>query len=117
MLLNLKSITALKTEENGDHDYHIHAVANSEPSACPECANDAIYGHGKRIQLFMDTPIHGRRVGIFLERKRYRCRQCKTTFFQACADIDDNHRATKRLVAFIERTAIVNTYVSVARGR
>jgi transposase len=113
-MLNLKSITEVKTEENGDHDYHIHAVANSEPSGCPECANDAIYGHGKKVQLFMDTPIHGRRVGIFLERKRYRCRQCKTTFFQACDDIDDSHRATKRLVGYIEKTAIIKTCVSVA---
>lgn len=114
MLLNLSSITTVKTEENGDHDYHIHAVANSEPSGCHECANDAIYGHGKKVQLFMDTPIHGRRVGIFLERKRYRCRHCKTTFFQACDDIDDSHRATKRLVDYIEKTAIIKTCVSVA---
>ncbi|MDD2660675.1 MAG: ISL3 family transposase [Methylococcales bacterium] len=113
-MLNLKTITAIKIEENGDHDYHIHAVANSEPSGCPECSNDAIYGHGKKVQLFMDVPIHGRRVGIFLERKRYRCRQCKTTFYQACDDIDDSHRATKRLVGYIEKTAIIKTCVSVA---
>lgn len=113
-MLNLKSITEIKTEEKGDYDYHIYAVANSEPTGCPECANDAIYGHGKKTQLFMDTPIHGRRVGIFLERKRYRCRNCLKTFFQACTDVNDNHRATNRLVSYIEKSAIIRTCVSVA---
>lgn len=27
-MLKLKSITEIKIEENGDHDYHIHDVAN-----------------------------------------------------------------------------------------
>lgn len=114
MLLNLSSITVIKTNEIGEHDYHIYASANAEAKSCPECGCSEPYGHGAKEQLFMDTPIHGRRVGIFLTRKRYRCRQCKATFFQACNDIDDSHRATKRLVNYIEKTAIIKTCVSVA---
>lgn len=114
MLLNLPSITVIKTDEIGEHNYHVYAAANTEATQCPECGNSDPYGHGAKEQLFMDTPIHGRRVGILLTRKRYRCRQCKVTFFQACNDIHGSHRATKRLVSYIEKTAIITTCVSVA---
>jgi transposase len=60
------------------------------------------------------TPIHGRRVGVLLERKRYKCRGCSKTFSQDCSDINDNHRATNRLVEYVENNALDRTFTSVA---
>lgn len=36
-----------------------------------------LYRHGTREQLLMDLPAHGKRVGIDLTRKRYRCQNCE----------------------------------------
>jgi transposase len=113
MLLNLPSIKVVKTEEN-EHDYYVYAVPESEPSACSNCAGSSFYGHGTKTRLFMDTPIHGKRVGILLERKRYQCRGCQKTFFQPCRDVSDDHRATKRLIKYIEQRAMIRTCTSVA---
>lgn len=114
MLLNLPSIIVTKTDEHGDHDYHIYAHPKELNPPCPDCGSLKLYGHGKRIPLIMDTPIHGRRVGIFLEVKRYKCRECKKTFNQPCEDINDSHRATNRLVKYIEEKAMIRPCTAIA---
>lgn len=114
MLLNLPSITVTRVEEQNDNDYHVYAVPNSEPQFCSECLGTAFYSHGSKTHLYMDTPIHGRRVGVLLERKRYKCRGCGKTFSQDCSDINDSHRATNRLVEYVENNALDRTFSSVA---
>ncbi len=114
MLLNLPSITVTRVEEQNGNDYPIYAVPNTEPQFCLECLGTAFYGHGTKTHLYMDTPIHGRRVGVLLERKRYKCRGCSKTFSQDCSDINDNHRATNRLVEYVENNALDRTFTSVA---
>jgi transposase len=80
MILNLPSITVTRVEEENGNDYHVYAVPNREPQFCLECLGTAFYGHGSKTHLYMDTPIHGRRVGVLLESKRYKCRGCSKTF-------------------------------------
>lgn len=114
MLLNLPSITVLRFEEINGHDYHVYAVPNFEPQFCKECVGTALYSHGRKTHLYMDTPMHGRRVGILLDRKRYKCRGCGITFSQRCDDINDHHRATNRLVSYIESNGLNKTFTSLA---
>lgn len=63
----------------------------------------------------MDTPSHGKKVIITIDRKRYRCRGCGKTFAEPIADIDDKCDATKRLVAYIEKKSLKTTFSAVAR--
>ncbi|MEQ1560774.1 MAG: ISL3 family transposase [Methyloglobulus sp.] len=114
MLLNLPSITVTGFEEKDTHDYHVFAVPANEPEFCSKCVGTSLYGHGSKTQLVMDTPMHGRRVGILLARKRYKCRSCGITFIQGCNDINDRHRATNRLVKYVENKGLVMTFTSVA---
>ncbi len=114
MVLNLPSITVTGFEEMDSHDYHVYAVPTNEPEYCSKCVGTSFYGHGSKTQLVMDTPMHGRRVGILLARKRYKCRSCGITFIQGCNDINDRHRATNRLVKYVESKGLVTTFTSVA---
>ncbi|NOU20994.1 MAG: transposase family protein [Methyloglobulus sp.] len=114
MILNLPSITVTRIEEENNNDYHVCAVPNSEPQFCLECLGTAFYGHDTKTHLYMATPVHSRRVGVLLERKRYKCRGCGKTFSQNCSDINDNHRATNRLVECVENNALDRTFTSVA---
>uniref|UniRef100_UPI00147384A4 transposase family protein n=1 Tax=Salipaludibacillus agaradhaerens TaxID=76935 RepID=UPI00147384A4 len=41
-----------------------------------------MYKHGKKEQLFVDLPMHAKRVGIYVKRQRYKCRECNGTFFE-----------------------------------
>jgi predicted HTH domain antitoxin len=63
-ILGLSGLKALQVTENEYGDYKIMAEAAASPSfSCPECGSPAI-GFGKKEQLFMDIPIHGKRTGI-----------------------------------------------------
>ena len=114
MLLNLPSIKVTSTQEVNEHEYHIYAVPAKEVTCCPECSYPSLYRHSKKTQLYMDTPMHGKRVGIMLDRTRYRCRECNKTFFPLCTDLSDKHRATNRLVKYIQDRAMERTCTSVA---
>jgi transposase len=81
--------------------------------SCPEC-NSPVIGFGKKDQLFMDIPMHGKRTGIVVIRKRYRCRECGKTFLEPLADMDEKRLVTKRLIDFIEKQSLKRTFVSIS---
>jgi transposase len=117
-ILNLPgwTVTDVKT---GANDYRVEATYDTEPTACPHCASQgrmfgAIYRHGGKAQLIMDLPAHGKRMGVNLYRKRYRCRDCLRTFPQPLPDVEDRSSMTRRLVAYIEKESIRRTFVSIA---
>jgi transposase len=114
MILNLPLITVIEVETvNGD--YHVYAESIEIPAHCPACMGN-IYKHDSKTQLIMDIPHGSHRVGIMLTRGRYKCREldCGITFMQKCGDVDDHHRATKRLVEYIEQRAIERPFTHVA---
>jgi transposase len=114
VLLNLPSITVSRIEEKQGQDYHVYAVPSQAAEDCWGCGNTALYCHGSKTSLYMDTPMHGHRVGILLERKRYKCRSCGITFVQRCDDINEKRRATNRLVSYVENHGLTRTFTSIA---
>ena len=114
-ILNLPGLKALQVTENERGDYRIMAETASPSFSCPECGSSVI-GFGKKEQLFMDIPTHGRRTGIVVIRKRYRCKskECLKTFLEPLNDMDEKRMATKRLVEFIEKQSLKRTFVSIS---
>ena len=114
-ILNLPRFKVLEVQES-DHDYHIVAEHIPVPQCCPNCgvANPTLKRHGKRDRLFMDLPIHAKRVGILVRRQRYECKECSSTFIESLPDMDVKRLMTKRLVAYIERESLKRTFVSIA---
>ena len=69
-ILNLPAYAITKVLEE-EHDYHIYAeVVERRLSACPSCCSARIVGYGRREQLVRDLPIHGKRVGIYVDTRR-----------------------------------------------
>lgn len=112
-----KALPSIKVEkvEMVEGDYHVYATPKDEPTGCPECGW-VFYKHDVKTQLIMDIPHGSHRVGIRLARRRYKCRGpvCGITFMQQCSDVDDRHRATKRLVKYIEQRSIEHPCTHVA---
>lgn len=113
-ILNLPQLNVLDVKHNEHGDYHIKVETNSPPSHCPNCGFSNLYKHGTKKQLFMDLTMHGKRVGIVVERQRYLCRECNNTFFEPLPDMDEKRLATKRLVEWIEKQSLERTFVSIA---
>lgn len=103
----------LSVEEH-EHHYQITAEQDAVSLCCPHCNSTMLYRHEIKHQLFMDIPIRGKRTGILVVRKRYRCRSCNKTFFESLHDMNEHHMMTKRLILYIARESLRRTFASIA---
>lgn len=97
-----------------EHDYQVHAEVSEPPTRCPHCNHHEIVGFGRRDEVIMDTPVHGKRTGIMLNRRRYRCQGCRKTFLEPVPHKDDKRQMTNRLIQYIERESLRRTFSGVA---
>lgn len=112
-ILNLTNLKVLEVKEDSDN-YRIISEMQANPDKCINCFSFSIVGFGKKKQLYMDLPMHGKRVGIELTRKRYKCNSCLKTFLEILPDMDDKRLATKRLIKYVEKHSLEKTFVSIA---
>lgn len=111
--LHLPNLRTLSVQDMGDH-YQVAAEGGVVPTACPACHN-ALYRHGSQRQTYLDTPMHGKRVLIEIDRKRYRCKVCGKTLFEPLPPMDGKRLATTRLVQHIERHCLRKTFAELSR--
>lgn len=111
--LDLPSLEQQSVQEDMD-DYQVEASRKESPLSCPQCSGHCLVGYGRKRQLFMDTPVGGKRVGIWVDRRRFRCKTCDRTFMEPLPDMDDHRQATSRLIRFIERQSLTRTFASLA---
>ena len=112
-ILNLPAYTVTALQEN-DHDYHVDAEVNSISSTCPHCNAGNLLGFGRREQMVKDLPMHGKRVGLYVDTKRFKCRSCTKTFYEKLPAVDEKRLMTSRLVEWVGRQAIKRTFASIA---
>jgi transposase len=112
-ILNLPYYRALEVRENA-YDYLIIARTTIPPRACPTCESLDFIKHGAREPIFMDIPIHGKRVGIRVVRQRYRCKACNGIFVDPLTGLDENRMMTTRLIKYIRDESLKRTFVSIA---
>ncbi|GAB1387465.1 ISL3 family transposase [Melaminivora sp.] len=112
-ILNLPCYKVLGITEN-EHDYHIDVEAIDPPTSCPHCQSSNLIGFGRREQMVKDLPMHARRVGLYIDTRRFRCRNCGKTFYEALPEIDEKRAMTKRLAQWMGKQAIKRTFASIA---
>lgn len=96
-ILNWPDYKVLQVSEL-EHDYQIHAEVSEPPTHCPHCNHPEIVGFGRRDEVVMDTPVHGKRTGIMLNRRRFRCQSCRKTFLEPVPHKDERRQMTNRLM-------------------
>ncbi|GIO14304.1 hypothetical protein J19TS2_38590 [Cohnella xylanilytica] len=113
--LNLPKFNVLSIREN-EFEFLIQVAPNSPPLSCPHCGCRAnLYKHASREQICMDLPIRGKRVGLLIKRRRYRCRDCHRTFWEHLDHtLDEKRNCTKRLLSYIEKQSLTRTFVSLS---
>ncbi|HHA1618107.1 TPA: ISL3 family transposase, partial [Enterobacter cloacae] len=97
-----------------EHDYQVHAEVTEPTTRCPNCNHSETVGFGRRDEVIMDTPVHGKRTGIMLNRRRYRCQSCRKTFLEPVPHKDNKRQMTRRLIQYIERESLRRTFSGVA---
>src|SRR5699024_9187358 len=113
-ILNIPNFITLNMEESKD-DYRFLIETISSPSHCPKCgAIQKLYNQEQKQQLFFDLPIHAKRVGIYVKRQRYKCRECNETFLENLPDMDAKRSITNRLIDWIQEASLERTFTTVA---
>ena len=112
-ILQLPAYNVLKVDST-EHDYHIVAEPVEPRRSCPHCQSANTVGFGRREQLVKDLPIHGKRVGICVDTRRFQCRECNRTFFEGLPDVDERRAMTTRLVKWIGQQSLKRTFTSIA---
>jgi transposase len=92
-IFNLSSYVVTTLVEN-EHDFHIDAEAKEHPSTCQVCGTADVVGFGRNEQLVRDLQIHVKRVGIYVDSRRYRCRACNKTFYERLPSVDAKRMMT-----------------------
>lgn len=59
--------------------------------------------------------MHGKRVLIEIDRRRFRCKFCGKTMFEPLPDVDKKRLATSRLIEYIERRCLGETFIALSR--
>lgn len=112
--LHLADWTVIKSEIVDDA-LHVSASYDVQPDSCPACGVvGQLYRHAKQRQPFRDAPAFGRQVVIFVNRQRWRCRECGTTFSQPLPDMDERRKMTIRCREYIAAQQLLkpNTHVA-----
>lgn len=97
-----------------DHDYHIYAEVTNLPYECPHCASESFVGFGRREQLIRDLPIRGKRVGVYVNTRRFKCQGCKRTFYESLPEVDEKRLMTSRLVKWIGQQSVKRPFLHIA---
>jgi transposase len=111
-IYGLKNWTETGREEK-ENDIRITAHYEVDLDRCPHCAGRVVK-FGPRSVLFMDLPHGSKRVGLQVERQRYRCKDCNKISLQPLPDIDEKRDSTKRLITYIVEQAKKRTFSSIA---
>ena len=91
-----------------DDEMHFQ-VDVPDPIACEECGVQGEFVRfGKRDVPYRDLPIHGKRVTLWVVRRRYTCRACKTTFRPQLPEMVDGFRMTLRLHEYVEKESFTH---------
>lgn len=99
-----------KSKDNGDLLYIL--VPKDRPEVCPECGSVSVHVHKKQNRSVQDLDNFGHRVGLLIEGRTYRCRDCGNLIR---VDYPSLHgRMTKRLVEAIQRDSLNETFAAVA---
>ncbi len=112
-ILNLSAYKVLRVEET-EYDYHIRTELAQPPTHCPTCRSDHLLRHGRNEQLVRDLPIHGKRVGIYVDTQRWRCQACGKTFMDQLPAVNAKREMTDRLVEWIGQQSLRRTFASIA---
>lgn len=113
-LLNLKTLKTVSLKELNSH-FEIEVENDPGYVLCPHCLNTQLHSHGKTWQGFFDIPMQGKPVVLRLNRIRYKCLECNKTHREPLEDVDGKRLMTSRLVQYIQKRAMRDTFSVISK--
>jgi len=113
--LRLNEFREIECLENElDMEVFVEPVISTTQIACPKCGSSVVTIHENDERFFRDINMYGKRVGVSVQGKRYKCKDCGKSFILTYGCIDPNDKMSKRLKRVIQEKALHNTFTAVA---
>lgn len=112
-MLNLEGLTQIGLKE-GPGQYEIDVTCTAASADC-DCNTPHLVRNGTKRVMFFDTPMHGKKVGIWVNRQRFKCTNCKRTVYPEIPHVHDTHRMTDRLYAYICDNGAKRSWTALAQ--
>lgn len=112
--LQLASLEVLRVQQD-ERTNTVEARGRLQPSACPQCQGNRLYGHGSQDQAYRDVPSLGRPTLLCVHRRRFRCQDCGKTLFDPMPDLDERRLVTRRLIEYVRANIFRETFSSIGR--
>lgn len=112
-ILGIEGVNVVGTSQDDDN-IQIKAETQEGKNSCPHCFSANVVKFGMKPEIIMDTPVHGKRCGIHLQRRRMRCNACNKTFMESIIWKDKKRQMTNRLIAYIERECLKRPFTALA---
>ena len=111
-MINSLSLPGYQLVDSDEQKEDIHfRLEAPTPVACEGCGVQGEFVRfGKRDVPYRDLPIHCKRVTLWVVRRRYTCRACKTTFRPQLPEMVDGFRMTLRLHEYVEKESFNHPY-------
>lgn len=90
--LNLPRYNVISTKETGHDLQHIDAETVHTPKGCLVCGSENTVGGGRQEIPIKDTPMYGKRVGIYVKTRRIRCLDCGKTITERLPEVVEGSR-------------------------
>lgn len=115
--LGLSEFVVDEVQEDADGrslKYIVHK--DSYIRACPHCGSAAVpYRHSPEIRTVEDMPHSGKLVYIEIHTARFKCQDCKRTYYEQFDCIEGKDRVTRRLREHIQERCMIDTFSRISR--
>lgn len=112
-LLNLPGVRPVDLHYGNRVITVVAEVLEGQIPACQECGKP-LHRHGRRTNVFADTPMQMQPVRLEISRPRYRCVVCAKISTPDLLFLDERRRATKRLVDAVRQRCLGTTFHALA---
>ncbi len=112
-LLNLPGVKPVDLHYGNRVITVVAEVLEGPIPSCQDCGGP-LHRHGRRTNIFADTPMQMQPVRLEISRPRYRCIACSKISTPDLLFLDERRRATKRLVDAVRQRCLGMTFHALA---
>lgn len=113
-LLGLSGVDVASYEESGD-ELILSVERHAESASCPRCGQLSHHLHQNHGYLVRDLPIsHYRRTWLKVNRRQFKCSECKKPFSEALAFVGRRRQYTDRYAEAIVQQVMHSSTKNVA---
>src|SRR5690625_3994779 len=98
-----------------DNAFHIELSTKVRKVTCPKCKHKTRRVHSYRNQRIQGRLLEEKPVVLHLRKRRYKCMECCSTFYESLAIVDSYQRRTASLNEQALANASDNSFTIAAR--